>query len=49
MMEQNYQPFDFTNIRDLLTIVFKHKYKIFITFLVIFIGVTALALIMPRP
>ncbi len=48
MTEQSYQPFDFTNLRDLLTIVFKHKYKILITFLVIFAGVTTFALNLPR-
>jgi polysaccharide biosynthesis protein PslE len=35
MMEQNSQFRDPTNVRDILTIVFKHKYKILITFLVI--------------
>jgi uncharacterized protein involved in exopolysaccharide biosynthesis len=40
--------FDLGNIRDLLAIVFKHKYKIIITFLVIFAGVTIFAFLIPR-
>jgi len=46
--EQTNQPFDPTNIRDLLTIVFKHKYKVLITFLLIFIGTTIFAVLFPR-
>lgn len=42
-MEQLNQPFDVSNIRDLLTVVFKHKRKIIITFLIIFIGATLVA------
>ena len=40
--------FDLGNIRDLLAIIFKHKYKIIITFLVIFAGVTIFAFLIPR-
>jgi len=36
MMEENNQHVDFTSVRDVLTSVFKHKYKILGTFLVIF-------------
>lgn len=43
-MEQTGQSFDFTNIRDLLAIVFKHKYKVLITWAVIFAAVTLFAL-----
>lgn len=42
-MEQSNQTLDFTNLRDLLTIVFKHKYKILITFLVVFALATLFA------
>jgi uncharacterized protein involved in exopolysaccharide biosynthesis len=47
-MEQGSPMFDLGNIRDLLAIVFKHKYKIIITFLVIFAGVTIFAFLIPR-
>jgi polysaccharide biosynthesis protein PslE len=40
-MEQNTQSWDFSNVRDLLTVVFKHKYKV----LVIFLGILSGALI----
>jgi polysaccharide biosynthesis protein PslE len=43
-MEQLTQPFDTTNLRDLLTIVFKHKYKIIVTSILIFLGATIFAL-----
>ncbi len=36
MIEENSQHIDFTSLRDVLTVVFKHKYTILITFLVIF-------------
>jgi polysaccharide biosynthesis protein PslE len=42
-MDQDNQSFDFTSFRDLLTIVFKHKYKILITFLFILAGATIFA------
>jgi uncharacterized protein involved in exopolysaccharide biosynthesis len=42
-MEQRVQPFDISSARDILTILFKHKYKILVTFLVISIGVTIFA------
>lgn len=42
-MEQSHQPFDLSSARDILTILFKHKYKILFTFLVITIGVTIFA------
>jgi len=47
-MEQQTQHLDLTNIRDLLTIVFKHKYKIVITALIIFLGATLYALSIPK-
>lgn len=34
-MEQSHQPFDMSSARDILTIIFKHKYKILITFLLV--------------
>ncbi len=37
-MEQSQQPFDMSSAVDILTIIFKHKYKILITFLIITIG-----------
>lgn len=47
-MEQSHQPFDMSSARDILTIIFKHKYKILITFLVIAIGATLYALSLKR-
>lgn len=47
-MEQQTQHLDLTNIRDLLTIVFKHKYKIVITALLILLGATLYAFSIPR-
>lgn len=42
-MDQGHSAFDISNIRDILTILFKHKFKILVTFLVIFAGVTMFA------
>ena len=42
-MEQSHQPFDLSSARDILTIIFKHKYIILITFLIISAGVTLYA------
>jgi uncharacterized protein involved in exopolysaccharide biosynthesis len=47
-MQQPTQPFDVTNLRDLLTIVFKHKYKIIITSILIFVGATLFAITTPK-
>jgi polysaccharide biosynthesis protein PslE len=47
-MQQPTQPFDTTNLRDLLTIVFKHKYKIIVTSILIFAGATVFALTTPK-
>ncbi len=47
-MEQSQQPFDMSSARDILTIIFKHKYKILITFLIITIGATLYALSLKR-
>lgn len=47
-MEDDYQPVAMGNLRDILTILFKHKIKILITFLVIAIGVSLFALRMPK-
>ena len=48
MMEDDYQPVAMGNLRDILTILFKHKIKILITFLVVAIGVTLFALQIPK-
>ncbi len=47
-MGQLIQPPGTTNLRDILTIIFKHKYIILIAFLIGFIGVTIFALTMPK-
>ena len=46
-MEKLNQPYSATNLRDILTIIFKHKYKILIAFLIIFLGTTLYALFVP--
>ncbi|HBA53537.1 GumC family protein [Syntrophorhabdus aromaticivorans] len=46
-MEKGTQLFDIANVRDILTVLFKHKYKILIAFLIIGIGVTIFAFSMP--
>ena len=43
MIEENYQHIDYTSARDILTAVFKHKYKILVAFLVIFAAALAFA------
>ena len=47
-MEQSHQPFDLSSARDILTIIFKHKYIILITFLFISAGVTLYAFSLKR-
>jgi uncharacterized protein involved in exopolysaccharide biosynthesis len=47
-MEQEHSLFDISNVRDILTILFKHKFKIFATFLIICIGVTMYAFQLPK-
>ena len=47
-MEQSHQPFDLSSARDILTIIFKHKYIILITFLIISAGVTLYAFSLKR-
>lgn len=47
-MEQTYQPFDFTNLRDLLTILFKYKKKILLVCAVVFLIAIVYALMIPR-
>ena len=47
--ERTRQPIDFTNIRDLATVIFKHKYKVLAVFLIIFAGTAICALKLPRP
>jgi uncharacterized protein involved in exopolysaccharide biosynthesis len=42
-MEQEHSLFDISNVRDILTILFKHKFKIIITFLLISVGATIIA------
>lgn len=37
-LESHNQPFDVSSLRDILTILFKHRYVIIITFLVVFAG-----------
>ncbi|HEY3277993.1 MAG TPA: hypothetical protein VGJ94_15350 [Syntrophorhabdaceae bacterium] len=46
--EHSRKPVDLTDARDVATIIFKHKYIILISFLVIFIGVTIYARSLPR-
>jgi polysaccharide biosynthesis protein PslE len=47
-MQQQTQPLAITNLRDILTIVFKHKFKIIVTFLIIFLATIFQALTLPR-
>lgn len=47
-MEDDYQPVAMGNLRDVLTIIFKHKIKILVTFLIIAMGFTAFALQLPK-
>lgn len=47
-MERLNQTSSTSNLRDILTILFKHKLKILITFLVVFLGTVAYALHLPR-
>ncbi len=48
-MEEGHQFFDITNVRDILTILFKHKYKIIAAFLAISIGATVFAFVFAPP
>jgi polysaccharide biosynthesis protein PslE len=47
-MQQLTQPFDTTNLRDVLTILFKHKYTIVVTSILIFVGAIIFALLIPK-
>lgn len=42
-MVQTHSMFDISNVRDILAILFKHKYKILAAFFAIFVGVTIFA------
>lgn len=48
MTEKRHQPIDFTNIRDLLSVVFKRKYTILAVFVVVFGAVALYTLLAPR-
>jgi polysaccharide biosynthesis protein PslE len=48
MMERPYQPIDFTNIRDVLSVLFKRKYIILATFAIVFTGFIIYALMVPK-
>lgn len=48
MIEKKYQPIDFSNIRDILSVIFKRKYTILVVFLVIFGSLSLYALLAPR-
>lgn len=48
MIEKRYQPIDFSNIRDILSVLFKRKYTILTVFIVIFGSVFLYALLAPR-
>jgi len=48
MIEKKQQPIDFTNMRDLLSVVFKRKYTIIAVFIAIFGGVVLYTLFAPR-
>lgn len=48
MMEKPYQPIDFTNIRDILSVLFKRKYVVLGVSAAIFAGFLAYAVIVPK-
>lgn len=48
MIEKQHQPIDFTNIRDLLSVIFKRKYTIIAVFIVVFGGMALYAFFAPR-
>jgi uncharacterized protein involved in exopolysaccharide biosynthesis len=48
MTEKRHQPIDFTNIRDLLSVVFKRKYTILAVFVVVFGAAALYAFLAPR-
>jgi uncharacterized protein involved in exopolysaccharide biosynthesis len=47
-MDKTTQSFERHNLKDVLTILFKHKHIILITFLIIFLGAILLALKVPK-
>jgi uncharacterized protein involved in exopolysaccharide biosynthesis len=47
-MENTTQSFGVQNLRDILTILFKHKYKIIVTSILILVGTTLFALTTPK-
>ncbi len=47
MTEKRHQPIDFTNIRDLLSVIFKRKYTILAVFVVVFGTVALYAFLAP--
>ncbi len=48
MIEKRYQPIDFSNIRDILSVLFKRKYTIMAVFVIVFGAVFLYALLTPR-
>jgi uncharacterized protein involved in exopolysaccharide biosynthesis len=48
MTENRHQPIDFTNIRDILSLIFKRKYTILAVFIIVFGSVLLWALLAPR-
>ena len=48
MTENRHQPIDFTNIRDILSVIFKRKYTILAVFIIVFGSVLLWALLAPR-
>ena len=48
MIEKQHQPIDFTNMRDLLSVIFKRKYTIIAVFIVVFGGMALYAFLAPR-
>jgi len=48
MIEKQHQPINFTNIRDLLSVIFKRKYTIIAVFIVVFGGMALYAFLAPR-
>ncbi len=48
MIEKRYQPIDFSNMRDILSVIFKRKYTILAVFVIVFGSVFLYALLAPR-
>ena len=48
MTEKRYQPIDFSNMRDILSVIFKRKYTILAVFAIVFGSVFLYALLAPR-